>query len=101
MGKGIPITVLDSYTISHPLLVTCLQKIAEEKGIPYQMEVMTRGGTDAGGMQRTKTGVPVATISVPLRYAHSSVGMAHRRDIEGAIRLLNSFLEQAHQAELK
>lgn len=48
--------MLDSYTISHPLLVAFLQKIAEEKGIPYQMEVMPRGGTYAGGMQRTKKG---------------------------------------------
>ena len=93
--------MLDSYTISHPLLVAFLQKIAEEKGIPYQMEVMPRGGTYAGGMQRTKTGVPVAAISVPLRYAHSSVEMAHRGDIESTIRLLTLFLDRAHQAELK
>lgn len=71
LGKGVAITVLDSYTISHPLLVAFMQKIAEEKEIPYQMEVMPRGRTDAGGMQRTKTGVPAATISVSLRYAHS------------------------------
>jgi len=101
LGKGVAITVMDSYTISHPLLVAFLQKIAEEEKIPYQMEVMPRGGTDAGGMQRTKTGVPVVTISVPLRYAHSSVEMAHRRDIENTIRLLTSFLERAHQADLK
>jgi len=65
LGKGVAITVMDSYTISHPLLVTFLQKIAEDEQIPFQMEVMLRGGTDAGGMQRTKTGIPVATVSVP------------------------------------
>ena len=101
LGKGVAITVMDSYTISHPLLVDFLRKIAEEEGIPHQMEVMPRGGTDAGGMQRTKTGIPVATISVPLRYAHSSVEMAHRNDIDNSIRLLTSFMERAHQAELK
>jgi len=101
LGKGVAIKVMDSYTISHPNLVAFLQRIAEEEKIPYQMEVLPRGGTDAAAIQRTKTGVPVATISIPLRYAHSSVEMAHRGDIENSVSLLTSFLERAHQAELK
>jgi len=94
LGKGIPITVLDSYTISHPLLVTFLQKIAEEKGIPYQMEVMPRGGTDAGGMQRSRGGVPSATVAVPCRYIHSPASLLRLSDYHHTVALMVAALKR-------
>ncbi|MCS6965917.1 MAG: M20/M25/M40 family metallo-hydrolase, partial [Candidatus Kapabacteria bacterium] len=90
---------LDSYSISHPGLVRFLRQIAEEEGIPYQMEVLPRGGTDAGAMQLSRAGIPVCTISIPNRYTHSVVECVHKDDIAAAIQLLRRFLERS--AELR
>ncbi len=63
------------------------------------MEVLPRGGTDAGALQLTREGVAAATISIPTRYIHSVVESAHKKDIEAAIELLAAFLEVAHQGK--
>ncbi|MBT9142609.1 MAG: putative aminopeptidase YsdC [Dehalococcoidia bacterium] len=63
------------------------------------MEVLPRGGTDAGAPQFTREGAAAATISIPTRYIHSVVESAHKKDIEAAIDLLAGFLEVAPQGE--
>ena len=76
-----------------------LRKLAEELKIKYQMEILPRGGTDSGAMQRARSGIPVATISVPTRYVHTTVEMSHWGDIDGSVKLLAAFLERAHEGE--
>jgi endoglucanase len=100
-GKGVAIKLKDSASISHPKLVQFLVDLAEEKGIPYQLEILPRGGTDAGAMQLAREGVAVVTISIPTRYVHTAVEAAHKKDIQAAIDLLAAFLERCHEAELK
>ncbi|MCL0048768.1 M42 family metallopeptidase [Dehalococcoidia bacterium] len=99
LGEGVAIKVKDSLSISNPHLVRKLREIAEEKGIKYQMEVLPRGGTDAGALQLTREGAAAATISIPTRYIHSVVESAHKKDIQAAIDLLAAFLEVAHQGK--
>lgn len=95
MGKGTAIKILDSYSVSHYGLVTFLRELAEKKQITHQMEVLPRGGTDAGGMQLSRAGIPVCTLSIPNRYTHSVVESVHRDDVEMTIRLLTAFLEHS------
>ncbi|MFN3346554.1 MAG: M42 family metallopeptidase [Candidatus Bipolaricaulaceae bacterium] len=101
LGKGVAIKVKDSASISHPGLVRFLVKLAEEKSIPYQLEILPRGGTDAGAIQLAREGAAVVTLSVPTRYVHTVVEAAHKKDIEAAISLLVAFLEQCHEADLR
>jgi tetrahedral aminopeptidase len=101
LGKGVAIKVKDSASISHPGLVQFLVSLAEERGIPYQMEILPRGGTDAGAIQPAREGVAVVTISVPTRYVHTVVETAHKADIRAAIDLLVAFLETCHKADLR
>lgn len=101
LGKGVAIKVKDAASISHPGLVQFLVKLAEERKIPYQLEILPRGGTDAGAIQPAREGVAVVTISIPTRYVHTVVESAHKEDIEAAIKLLVAFLETCHQADLK
>lgn len=101
LGKGVAIKLKDSASISHPGLVRFLVKLAEEKGIPYQMEILPRGGTDAGAIQLAREGAAVVTLSVPTRYVHTVVEAAHKKDIEAAIQLLVAFLERCHEADLR
>jgi tetrahedral aminopeptidase len=70
--------------------------VAEAQGIPYQLEILNRGGTDAGGMQRVRGGIPSFTLSTPCRYVHTVNESAAVSDIEASIQLLAAWLEEAH-----
>ncbi len=70
-----------------------LQKLAEKYQIPVQWEIAPGGtSSDADTVNKTGIGVPVALVSIPLRYMHSSVEIANLRDLEGAIQLISEFL---------
>lgn len=99
LGKGVAIKIKDLASISNPKLVRRLRQIAEERQIPYQLEILPRGGTDAGALQLTKEGVAAATLSIPTRYLHSVVECAHKQDIQSAIDLLAAFLEEVQEGD--
>ena len=96
LGGGAAIKIVDSSLICHPKLVRHFRDVAEAKGIKYQLEMLSRGGTDAGGIQRSRGGVPSFTLSIPTRYIHTVNEMAHVDDIQAAIQLLAAYLEEAH-----
>jgi endoglucanase len=97
LGRGVAIKIMDSASISNPKLVKKFRDVAKRRNIKYQMEILPRGGTDAGAVQRSAGAVAAITISIPTRYAHSVVEMANKKDIEGAVKLVAAFLEYAHQ----
>jgi tetrahedral aminopeptidase len=96
LGHGTAIKVMDSYSISNLKLVETLRALAAAREIPHQMEILPRGGTDAGGFQRARGGVPVGTISIPTRYVHTSIEMCSKSDIEATIALTAAFIEEGH-----
>jgi endoglucanase len=98
MGGGAGIYVIDRLTISDRKLVHFLKRLAQENGIPHQINL--GGGTDAAIIQRHRTGARVCTIGVPTRYMHTTAQLCSKTDIESTIALLVAFLENAHQGEL-
>jgi endoglucanase len=100
LGGGTAIKILDSSAISHPKLTAYLRRLADNHGIKWQNEILPRGGTDAGAIQKTRAGVAAGTISIPTRYIHSSVEMVHKDDIEASIALLAAFIGEGHTADL-
>lgn len=96
LGKGAAIKIFDSSLLCHPKLVRHFRDVAEANKINYQLEILPRGGTDAGGIQRSRGGVPSFTLSVPTRYIHTVNEMAHVDDIQAAIDLLAAYLQEAH-----
>ena len=99
LGKGAAITVLNSSIVAHQGLCRFLKELAEKNNIKYQMDVMERGGTDAGSIQKSRCGVITGGISVPARYIHSVVEMCSMEDVEESIALLVYFLENIHLAD--
>jgi tetrahedral aminopeptidase len=93
LGRGVAIKVMDSSHIANPALLRHLRDLAEANGVPYQLEILPRGGTDAGSMQRARGGAAAITLSIPSRYVHTVNEMANRQDIAAAITLLARFLE--------
>ncbi len=94
LGKGVAIKIMDGYSISNPKLVEHLRTIAERENIPYQMEILPAGGTDAGGVQRLHGGIPAVTLSVPCRYVHTPNETVSEADVEAAVTLLARYLEE-------
>ena len=70
-----------------------LEKSAERLNIslPYEL-TPGRKGTDADQIRLTGKGVPVALVSLPLRYMHSPVETISLRDLEEEIELLVDML---------
>jgi len=99
LGGGTAIKVMDSSTISTRWLVDALVALAERRELPYQLEVLPLGGTDAGAMQRSRDGVPSITISTPSRYVHTVTEMVSKRDLEAGAALLTAFLQEGPPAE--
>lgn len=100
LGKGAAIGLMDSGSISDPRLVRAFKRLSEDRSIPFQMEILPRGGTDAGGIQLTRAGVPVITISIPIRYVHTVNEMAYVADIDATVDLLAAYVETAHETAL-
>ena len=98
LGDGVAIKVSDSASISNGWLVDAMAALATEHDIPHQFEVLPRGGTDAGAMQQSRSGVASVTLSNPSRYVHTVTEMLSKRDLEGAVALLTAFLSTAGAA---
>ncbi len=92
LGRGVAIKVQDSGMISHPGLNRLLIAAAEAEGIPYQLEVLQGGTTDAYAMQVARAGVPATALSFPSRHIHTPSQIVDRRDVEATVRLLRAFL---------
>lgn len=91
LGKGAAIKVMDSSCMCSPEVRGELTHLAKKNSIPYQMEVLTAGGTDAGAIHLTGSGVKTGGISVPTRFIHSPSEMADVDDILACIRLVEKF----------
>lgn len=94
LGKGAAIKIRDRSAICAKSIVEDLENIAARKGIPAQRDVLSAGGTDIGSVQLLGQGVQVGGVSIPIRYCHSAIEMADRRDVEATIGLLVSYLEK-------
>jgi endoglucanase len=99
LGKGPAIKVRDSSMIADPRVVAWMVKTAREAEIPYQLEVLEMGGTDARAIQLTRAGVPAGCLSIPCRYVHSPSEMVDFNDVQHAVRLLIALLSQPIELE--
>ena len=94
IGEGIGIKIMDSYSISDPGLVKDFRALAKKNKIKHQLEILPRGGTDAGAIQRARAGKRVITLSIPTRYVHSVNELVHKEDVQAGIDLLAAYLKK-------
>lgn len=88
LGMGPAIKVKDAGMIVNPQVVDWMVDTAEKAEIPYQLEVLERGGTDARSIQLTRAGVPAGCLSIPCRYIHSPSEMVDLEDVTNAVKML-------------
>jgi tetrahedral aminopeptidase len=91
-GAGVGIKVMDGASISDRSLVDSFVALARGKKIPFQLELLPMGGTDAGAMQRSRGGYKTITLSIPTRYIHTVTEMVHRNDLRATRDLLAAWL---------
>ena len=92
LGNGAVIGCMDGGTIYDKKLFALLRKIAEEKGMKWQMKSRVAGGTDAKSIHVSRNGVRTTSLSVPTRYIHSPSCVADVRDIETVLVLAREFI---------
>ncbi|MBR1979394.1 MAG: M42 family metallopeptidase [Akkermansia sp.] len=91
LGKGTAVKVYDGTLITDSRMVKFMTALCEENNIPYQLELLAAGGTDAGAMQKfTAGGAITGAISIPVRNVHQSIEMAHKTDIQASVDLLEA-----------
>lgn len=79
----------------HNKLLNLIIDTAKEKEIPFQRSASSRvTGTDTDAFAYSNGGVPSALISLPLKYMHTTVEMAHKDDVANVIRLIYEALQK-------
>ncbi|NLX77357.1 MAG: M42 family metallopeptidase [Clostridiaceae bacterium] len=92
LGKGPAVMIKDNRTISHPMVKNALIECARKNNIPYQLEVMSVGGNDAGTIHTAAGGIPAGAVSIPCRYLHRPCEMVDKNDAVNAVKLLDAFI---------
>lgn len=89
-GKGPSVTYAPAV---HNNLLNLIIDVAEKHKINIQREAASRStGTDTDAFAYSNGGVPSALISLPLRYMHTTVEMAHKSDVESVVKLIYNTL---------
>src|SRR5699024_9985248 len=87
LGRGTLLRIFDGSMVTHRGLREFILDTAESNNIPYQYFV-SPGGTDAGRVHISGTGVPSAVIGICSRYIHTSASIIHVDDYAAAKELL-------------
>lgn len=95
VGAGAAIKAYDSGVIVPRAVIDHLARIADERGIPHQLEIMSRGGTDTRELQLAGDGALAGCVSIPTRYVHQVVETCHPDDLEASADLVAAFCETA------
>jgi putative aminopeptidase FrvX len=100
VGGGVTVLVVDGRRdslggglIANPKVREWMVETAEKSKIPYQLEILEGGTTDAAAMQVVMEGVPSGVLSIPSRYVHSFSEVVSKKDLDNGIKLLVKLME--------
>lgn len=88
---GIGIKICDPSVVCDEDVVQAMLACCREHQIPFQREVIDKGGTDASSMNLSGVGVRAGGIVVVTRYPHSQSAVVSKKDIEAGIDLISAF----------
>jgi putative aminopeptidase FrvX len=92
IGDGPTLTYAPSV---HRKLLQLIEEVALANEIPFQRAASSRStGTDTDAFAYANGGIPSALISIPLRYMHTTVEMAHFDDVDSLISLIVACLRK-------
>jgi putative aminopeptidase FrvX len=86
LGSG---PVLSRGSTLNDELFELIFKAGEEAKIPFTLEATARAtGTDADAVHLSRSGIPTALVSIPIRYMHSPVELVQLDDVEACAQLI-------------
>jgi len=91
LGKGAALAIVEAGgrgNMADKKLVKKIVDVANKNKIPFQMEAIEGGSTDAAHVHNMRGGVPSLAICVPTRYIHSNVAVCALEDIDSTIELV-------------
>lgn len=101
IGKGCMIVHYDKTMAPNPKLVRYVKAIAQKHNIPYQSDMFSGGGTDAGNAHLSRNGKLALVIGVPLRYCHGSYSYVHEDDLNSAIELVVELVKKISKKDVE
>lgn len=98
LGGGAAIKVRDTGHIVPPAIKDLMIRRAKEAGIPYQLEILELGTTDAAAIQPTRAGIPSGALSIPCRFVHTVSETVDLDDLEACVALLAEVTSKPFEA---
>ncbi len=92
-GKGVAISMRDS-GIPRRSYINRIIALAEESGIPFQLEVESAGGSDGNALQRSPYPFDWCFIGAPEDNVHSPTEKVHKHDIDAMVRMYRWLMER-------
>ncbi len=92
LGSGAAIKAHDPGLVVPPAIKNWMVARCEADGIPYQLELLAGGRTDASVIQLTDSGVPSGCVSIPTRYLHTTSETVDLGDVRACVDLLTGLL---------
>ena len=99
LGSGPALRVMDASMLTQRRVLEFMVDVAERVGVPYQLQLSPKSGTDAGRIHLTREGVPTGVVSVPVRYIHTPSSVARLSDIEKTITYVRELVASIRSAE--
>jgi putative aminopeptidase FrvX len=94
LGYGPVIVIRDGSMVPNLRLRDLFVNTAEKMKIPFQFDMLERGGTDSGAIHLHRRGVPNLVIAVPTRHIHSHAGILYRDDFDYAVKLIAAVIQR-------
>lgn len=94
LGGGAAIKVKDSGLVVPPHIRDWMVNTAEANDIPYQLELLPFGTTDAAAIHTALAGIPSGTVSIPCRYVHTISETVDLNDVNACTDLLVGLLRE-------
>jgi endoglucanase len=92
LGEGAAIKLHDPGLVVPPAVRDWMIGRAEADKIPYQLELLTGGTTDASAIQTAHAGVPSGCISIPCRFIHTVSETVDYNDVQACVNLLTGLV---------
>lgn len=100
LGKGALLRIYDRTMVTHRGIREFILDTAESNNIPYQYFI-SQGGTDAGRVHVSGSGVPSAVIGLCSRYIHTSASIVHVDDYAAAKELLVKLVKKTDKTAVE
>ena len=96
LGRGPCLTIKDADMLSNKCVDEWLKKAAKRKKIPLQLDISDEGTTDALTISISKGGIPTTVLGVAVRNLHTTIGIAHTRDIDNCVDVLAEAMKNSN-----